>query len=93
MMQILLAKPKIKTMQLMAPFALRGLTFAGIKFGRFRGFRKIAKLSPGEKFETWPSTKLNPHNKKLKNKTNPRNPFFFKTNLYSLYSIQNAVLD
>ena len=38
-----------------------------LNFADFADLGKIAKLSPGEKFATGPSAKLNPHEKKFKN--------------------------
>ena len=55
--------------------------FKGIKFRGFRGFRKKLEIKSRRKICNCPSAKLNPHEK-----------VFFKTNLYSLYSIQNVGL-
>ena len=42
---------------------LKGLNFVGIKFSRFRGFRKNREIKSRRTICNWPSAKLNPHEK------------------------------
>ena len=74
-------------------FSTFSLISWGIKFRRFRGFRKNCEIKYRRKICNWAIREIKFSRKFLKNKTNPQNfhIFFKQTYIYciqSLYSIQ-----